>query len=354
MQNTTEPLLQLNDVDYHLPNNLIATHPSEKRTQARLLVAKRDTPGISSHQRFDDLISYFKSGDVLVLNNTKVLPARLWGTRASGGRVETVLVERVTDQEWEALLRPGGRIKKGDRLVYERDDAKLEALVLDDARENTGQRRIQFSASEFDQLLLRIGHMPLPPYIERADEATDETDYQTVFAKKPGAIAAPTAGLHFDNDLLDQLKQKGVKIVFITLHVSYGTFQPIQVDDVRNHRMYEERYEIDQASVDVLNAALSEKRRIFACGTTSVRTLESAVGSDGLLRAGQAKTDLFIYPPYEFKVCSAIITNFHLPKSSLLLLVAAFWGGKGILDLYKEAIAKEYRFYSYGDAMLLM
>lgn len=372
--------MQLSDFDYHLPTELIAAYPPKDRPSAKLLYVPR-SGGDFSHHIVRDLPQFFQAGDVLVLNNTKVLPARLFGTKSTGGRVEALLLKEIASDQWETLLRPGGRIRKGMKILFGRGEACLapaiEAEVLDDPAPDSGQRTIRFLNGNRD-MLRQIGHIPLPPYIDRPDTEIDREMYQTVFAKNEGAVASPTAGLHFDEPLLNALQQKGVEIVYVTLHTSYGTFQPIAEEDISKHRMFAEEFEVTQEAANKINQALDENRRIIACGTTTVRTLETCANphpgplpkrergnndtpSPSLrekagmrVQAGKGRTRLFVYPPYEFKIVKGLITNFHLPKSSLLLLVAAFAGMDRMFAAYDEAIRHQYRFYSYGDATLIV
>lgn len=343
-------VLTLKDFDYQLPKELIAPYPEKRRSEARLLVLDRSS-GRREHRIFRDLGEYLKPGDLLVLNNTKVLPARLFGRKSTGGRVEALLLKRVGDGEWQVLVKPSGRIKKGMRITFGENGVRLEGEVLDESDRQTGIRKIRFDQ---ETLLNRIGRIPLPPYIDRPGEAMDREMYQTVFAEVEGAVASPTAGLHFDNELLDQLKQKRVELCFVTLHVSYGTFQPVQTEDLSQHKMYEEEFEVTEEVMNQINRALKEKRRIIACGTTVVRTLETLTQKQKGPGLFCGKTRLFIYPPYEFKLVDAMITNFHLPHSTLLMLASAFVGRDLLFKTYEEAIREQYRFYSYGDAMLIL
>lgn len=342
----------LSDYDYPLPEKNIALYPPKVRTAAKLLHIKKNTNQYT-HQTFKEIVQYFKAGDVLVLNNTRVIPGRLFGSKQTGGKVETLLLKDLGQGKWECLLKPGASLRKGSVFSLGERDPKLSAEVLDDPGASA-HRLIRFEKENIDDWLESQGHIPLPPYIERGDEESDHEQYQTVFAKEKGAVASPTAGLHFDEALLDELSSKGVEIVYVTLHVGYGTFQPVSIEDVSKHQMFEEEYEILDEAAEKINKALEEKRRVIACGTTSVRTLESAVNAVGRVEAKRSKTNLFIYPPYAFKVISGLITNFHLPKSTLLMLVDAFLGGNKILPIYKEALARDYRFYSYGDAMVIL
>ena len=376
--------MKLSDYDYALPQELIAAHPLEDRAAARLIRVDRKT-GTLSHHTFREIQHFLEPGDLLVLNDTKVIPARIFGRKRTGGKVEALLLKEQARGEWEALLRPGGRIKKGTVIQFGENGVRLEAEVLEDSRADSAGRRLRFSPPAVREMLEKIGHTPLPPYIGRRDTEADKVNYQTVFAQNPGAVASPTAGLHFDRELLDVLLQKGIEIVTVTLHVGYGTFQTIPCEDLSRHQMLEEEFEVTESSAEKINRAISGNRRIIACGTTVVRTLESAAISphpaplprgEGKeipsplrekarmrVKVGSGKTKLFIYPPYPFKIVDGLITNFHLPKSTLLLLTAAFLAhGAGarhappllLLDIYREAARRRYRFYSYGDAMLIL
>ncbi len=343
-------ILTLKDFDYQLPKALIAAYPAPKRSDARLMVLDRKTRN-KEHRIFKNLTDYLQAGDLLVLNNTKVLPARLYGIRPTGGRVEALLLKRVDETAWEMLVKPSGRIKKGTRIVFGENGTRLEGEILDEPNGESGIRKIRFDCKDLNEKLNQVGRMPLPPYLDRPDEEKDREFYQTVFAKKEGAVASPTAGLHFDEELLDLLRSRGVEICFVTLHVSYGTFQPVQEEDFSKHPMYEEEFEVAGEAAGQIRCALDQNRRIIACGTTVVRVLET-LGRD--IKSSQGKTKIFIYPPYEFKVVNAIITNFHLPKTTLLMLVSAFADRDFIFQAYEEAIQNQYRFFSYGDAMLIL
>lgn len=344
----------LSSYDYYLPENLIAYHPAEKRTSSKLLRVFRNKPEVE-HLSFSDIESQLNPNDVLVLNNTKVIPARLLGLRESGGKTEFLLLKRVDENLWEGLVKPSGRLKKGDVVVFGADEKQqLHAKLADEPRENSGARLIEFQNRNSYEKILQLGHMPLPPYIQRADTDQDRDRYQTVFASKEGAVAAPTAGLHFDEDLLTRIRNRGVEIVEITLHTGYGTFQPVNHENITEHPMFTESYEITAESAESLNRFRKQNRRIIACGTTSVRTLESAIRRADIFEAGVFETDIFIYPPFDFKVVQGLITNFHLPKSTLLMLVSAFIGYNELFNAYRVAVEKQYRFYSYGDAMLIL
>jgi len=350
----------VSEFDYDLPERLIAQEPAEKRDQSRLLVVNRAT-GEFIDSVFRDLSNYLRSGDLLVLNNTRVFPARLIGRRVRvtprgdtvlGGRVEVFLVNRIAPLVWETLVKPGRALIPGTRVEFAR--GKLTAEVIE-WRER-GRRVVRFEADgDFDEIVDRIGRTPLPPYIKRDEEdRLDAERYQTVFARERGAVAAPTAGLHFTPALFDDLHANGIETAEITLHVGYGTFQPVRVDRVEDHRVEPEAYSIGEAAAASINRALMEGRRVIAVGTTTTRALESDDPQPPTPNPQPLLTDLFIYPGFEFKVLGGLITNFHLPGSSLLMLVSAFANRELILKAYEHAIANEYRFYSYGDAMLIL
>ena len=344
------------DFDFHLPEHLIAQAPAPERGGSRLLALDRAT-GRLSHGRFSDLPLLLQAGDLLVLNDTRVFPARLIGTRLpGGGAAECFLVRPAQEPDtWIALVHPGQRLREGSRMRFEAHGRVLHGEVM--SLHFHGRRTVKLWTE--DGSLVRdtidaIGHMPLPPYIKRADAAQDRDRYQTVYARERGSIAAPTAGLHFTPELLSSLADRGIERATITLHVGYGTFQPVRVDRVEDHGVEAEYYEVTAIAATLLTRAKREGRRIIAVGTTTTRTLESLpVDANGEIRAGNGETTLFIYPGFDFKIVSGLITNFHLPKSSLLMLVAAFAGRAEVLAAYREAIAQRYRFYSYGDAMFI-
>jgi S-adenosylmethionine:tRNA ribosyltransferase-isomerase len=401
----------LSDLDYPLPKDKIALFPTEDRPAAKLLCVDRAS-GACSHRIFRDLPELLRPTDLLVLNNTKVLPARLFGKRATGGKVEALLLKEVDLNVWEALLKPGGRIKDGERIFFASEIAAVpapqgprndrhceepqrgdEAIsltgeVLPSAEPHSGKRRIRFEGEGVKEKIKGLGHIPLPPYIDRPDQASDRSMYQTVFAEQEGAVASPTAGLHFDKPLLEALARMGIEVAPVTLHVSYGTFQPITVEHVEEHQMFEEEYEITEEAARKINAAKRAGRRVIVCGTTCVRALESAAVAGGqatsachsceggnpvldprlkhsgmtesknpagpfMIQPGKGKTSIFIYPPYEFKIVDGLITNFHMPKSTLLAMVSAFLGYEQLMAAYRTALQKDYRFASYGDAMLI-
>ena len=334
--------MKLSDFDFDLPNALIAQYPSEKRTDARLLVVQDDFINAT----FSQLGEFLKPKDLLILNDTKVIPARLFGRKESGGKVE-ILVERLINEFQALVMIKASRAPKiGSYIVLENDK---RVKVSDKA---SGLYRLSFGSNSILTLLNEIGHVPLPPYIERIDEKEDFVRYQTVYAKNDGAIAAPTAGLHFDEPLLSNLNSYGVDYAFVTLHVGVGTFQPVKVEDIKDHQMHSEYFEVCQETVDKIVTTKANGGRIVAVGTTAVRTLESTA-LQGKLSSTKGDTDIFIYPGFEFRLVDAMITNFHLPKSSLLMLVGAFIGIEKMFQIYQYAIEEKYRFFSYGDAMLL-
>jgi S-adenosylmethionine:tRNA ribosyltransferase-isomerase len=358
--------MDVRDFDFDLPAGLIAQDPAADRSSARLLHLDRAT-GAIAHGHFNDLAERLRPGDLLVVNDTRVFPARLLGRRVpSGGAVECLLLRRCDDERWEALVHPGQKLKAGAQLVFETPPSRvprsgaagpsLRAEILE--RLFHGRRKIRLWAEggeSVDAVVDAIGHVPLPPYIKRADRDSDRERYQTIFASRRGSIAAPTAGLHFTESVTEALRTRGVQVAAITLHVGYGTFQPVRTDQVEDHRIEAERYEVDAAAAQAVNAALDEGRRVIAVGTTTTRTLEAvAAANGGRLEAGAGQTDLFIYPGFRFGVIRGLVTNFHLPQSSLLMLVAAFAGRERILAAYRDAVNEGYRFYSYGDSMVIL
>jgi S-adenosylmethionine:tRNA ribosyltransferase-isomerase len=339
--------VNLQEFDYYLPEELIAQHPIEKRDLSRLMVLDKNT-GQIEHKAFKDIVDYFNEGDCIVLNNTRVIPARLLGEKeGSGGKIEFVLLKRVKDDDWEVILKPGKKAKPGSRFVFGNGDLRAEILeVLEE-----GNRLVRFIyEGVFEEILDKVGIMPLPPYI--TERLEDPERYQTVYAKNKGSAAAPTAGLHFTQELLSTLKSKGVKIVYVMLHVGLGTFRPVKVDDITKHKMHSEYYSIDQAACDTINTAKKEGNRVVAVGTTSCRVLET-VGRDGELQACDGWTDIFIYPGYQFKIVDRLITNFHLPESTLIMLVSTLAGRDNVLNAYSIAVNERYRFFSFGDAMFI-
>lgn len=377
--------MKVSDFDYHLPPELIAQYPAPERQAARLLVLRRAT-GAIEHRLFPDLLDYLAPGDLLVLNETRVFPARLFGRMTgTGGKLEVVLLRERQPGTWEALVQPGRRARPGTTVLF--GDGRLRAEVLDLTPE--GGRALRFSPGDPDLFwreLFRLGEVPLPPYIKRRPEESDRERYQTVYARVTGSVAAPTAGLHFTPELLEQIRNQGVHTAFLVLHVGLGTFRPVKAEQVEQHRMHEEFWRLGRSEADLINDTRRRGGRIVAVGTTTVRALESAAASGrdrdgnggrtsdgnsggnsgnsdgsvapgegcGSLVAGEGWTRLFIYPGYRFRIIDGLVTNFHLPRSTLLMLVSAFAGREQVLRAYREAVAGRYRFFSYGDAMLIM
>jgi S-adenosylmethionine:tRNA ribosyltransferase-isomerase len=356
--------MNVSDFDFDLPESLVAQHPSDQRGGSRLLVLRRD--GAIEHAMFPDLDRYLVRGDLLVLNNTRVFPARLLGRRVpTGGGAECLLLNRepsdpglrIPDSEvWECLVHPGQKLKPGAQIMFERGGIAIEGEIL--SMHFQGRRTIRLRTTDpggLARAIDRVGHIPLPPYIKRHDEESDKDRYQTVYARDRGSVAAPTAGLHFTANHLAALAARGIELAEITLHVGYGTFKPVKVEHVEEHVVDPERYTVSTETAAALTRARRERRRIIAVGTTAVRTLESLTAEpDGTVAAGSGETTLFIHPGHQFQLADAMITNFHLPRSSLLMLVSAFAGRERLLAAYREAVEERYRFYSYGDAMLIL
>ena len=342
--------MKLTDYDYDLPEALIAQQPCPQRDASRLMVLDRGGRKIH-HTQFSQIGEFLPTRSLLVLNDTKVIPARLIGRKLpTGGKIELLLTRQKGRNSWEALVKPGRRVTHGTRITF--GEGVLTGKIL--AKSSLGLYTVRFKyEGDFEDILAQVGRVPLPPYIKREPIQTDKDEYQCVYAKEAGAIAAPTAGLHFTLDLMDKLTRDGIHRVPLTLHVGLGTFQPVKVEEIEMHKMHSEYFELSQTGADQINAAKREGRKIVAIGTTSVRALET-VASDCSVDPYQGYTDIFIYPGYRFKVVDALITNFHLPKSTLLMLVSAFAGHEFIFEAYQEAIAQKYRFYSYGDAMLIL
>jgi S-adenosylmethionine:tRNA ribosyltransferase-isomerase len=339
--------LKLSDFDYDLPESLIAQEPSPVRDRSRLMVLKRETGGIE-HRIFSDIEDYLVAGDLLVLNNTKVFPCRLLARKPGGGKAEIFLLSEGGRNLWDALVKGG--VSAGTRLNIA---PGVDADIINDRED--GVRSVRFNGvNDIREVLPEIGKTPLPPYIKHDPFPRDRERYQTVYAAHEGAVAAPTAGLHFTGELLQKLKTKGIDFVTVTLHVGPGTFQPVRADMIAQHRMLPERYVIPADSAQSINRAKAAGRRVIAVGTTSVRTIETASTDNGAVSPGEGSSDLFIYPGYRFKVTDGMVTNFHLPRSTLLMLVSAFAGRENILSAYRTAAAEKYRFYSYGDAMLIL
>lgn len=341
--------LKKSDFYFELPQELIAQDPLEDRSSSRLLVLNRESGGISHHV-FRDIVEYLRPGDCLVLNNTKVIPARLLGEReGTGAHVEVLLLKRREGDVWETLVKPGKKCRPGTRLVF--GDGALRAQVLETVEE--GNRLIHFEYEGiWEEVLDRLGEMPLPPYITH--RLKDKNRYQTVYAKYEGSAAAPTAGLHFTRELLEQIERKGVEIASVTLHVGLGTFRPVKEENVLEHHMHSEYYRVSEEAAECINRTKERGGRVICVGTTSCRTIESAADESGRVLAGCGDTDIFIYPGYRFKVLDALITNFHLPESTLVMLVSALAGREHVLEAYHEAIREKYRFFSFGDAMFIL
>ena len=336
----------LDTYDYHLPENLIAQTPLEKRDESRLLIFDRKTKDIY-HRHFKDITDFLKKGDVLVVNNTRVLPARLMAKKDTGANVEILLLKRINLNDWEVLLKPGKRVKIGTILTIS-DELKCELIEI----KQDGDRIVRFYYNGvFEEILNRVGSMPLPHYIH--EKLKDKERYQTVYNKVLGSAAAPTAGLHFTPELIKKIQDMGVEILELTLDVGLGTFRPCKEKDITKHVMHTEHYRLTQDVADKINKAKIENRRVIAVGTTSVRTLETVAKNGMPLEASEGDTSIFIYPPYEFKVVDALITNFHLPKSTLLMLVSAFAGYENTMNIYETAVENQYRFFSFGDAMFI-
>lgn len=339
--------MKKSDFFFDLPEDLIAQTALEKRDASKLLCLNKKSGDIS-HKHFFDILDMIKPGDCLVLNDSRVLPARLFGSRETGGAVEVLLLKDLGNDRWEALTRPGRKTKKGSEVFF--GDGSLKAKVVDEL--DDGKRVVEFTyGGIFLEILEKLGQMPLPPYIH--EKLSDPERYQTVYSKTPGSAAAPTAGLHFTNDLLNKIEEKGADIAYVTLHVGLGTFRPVKADDIKDHIMHSEYFEIPDESVDKIMKAKSRGGRIVAVGTTSCRTLESAFSEDGTIKRKSGNTDIFIYPGYDFKAVDALITNFHLPESTLIMLVSALAGRENILNAYNVAVKEKYRFFSFGDAMFI-
>ncbi len=340
--------LQTKDYYFDLPQEQIAQDPLEDRSSSRLLVLDKET-GAREHHIFKDIKSYLKPGDCLVLNNTKVIPARLIGEKeGTGAKVEILLLKRKENDIWETLVKPGKKARPGAKIIFGGGLLSCEILSI----EEEGNRLIQFSYDGiFEEILDQLGQMPLPPYITH--QLQDKNRYQTVYAKYEGSAAAPTAGLHFTKELLKEIEEMGVRLAYVTLHVGLGTFRPVKVDNVKEHHMHSEFYQVDAQAAEKINQTKKEGGRIICVGTTSCRTIESAAEEDGTMKPCSGETDIFIYPGYKFKVLDCLITNFHLPESTLLMLVSALAGREYVLEAYKEAVDMGYRFFSFGDAMFI-
>ena len=340
--------MKVSEFNYELPKELIAQVPIKQRDASRLMVLHRNTKKIE-HKVFQDIIHYIEPGDCLVVNNTKVIPARLYGKKETGAKVEFLLLHRIEEDIWEVMVRPGRKLLKGAKVSF--GEGILTAKILE-VLEN-GNRKVQFCYEGiFQEILDKIGMMPLPPYIH--EELKQKDRYQTVYAKLEGSAAAPTAGLHFTEELLQKLKQKGVKIANVTLHVGIGTFRPVKAETIEEHEMHSEHFYIKKEEADKINQAKQEGKRVIAVGTTSCRVLESAANEEGRVKEIEGDTSIFIYPGYQFKCMDALITNFHLPESTLIMLVSALAGKDFVMEAYQKAVEEKYRFFSFGDAMLIV
>jgi S-adenosylmethionine:tRNA ribosyltransferase-isomerase len=349
--------MKLSHFNFDLPKDLLAEYPSENRDEARLMVVHRES-GKIEHKLFKDLINYFDEGDVMVLNNTRVFPARLYGNKEkTGARIEVFLLRELNQDQrlWDVLVDPARKIRIGNKLYFGEDES-LVAEVIDNTTSRGRTLRFLYDGSyeDFRTKLLELGQTPLPKYIKRDVEPEDEERYQTIYAKHEGAVAAPTAGLHFSKHLLKRLEIKGIDFAEMTLHVGLGTFNPVEVEDLSKHKMDSEELTIEQEAADIVNSAKTRKKKVCAVGTTVMRGLESAVSSERTLNTFQGWTNKFIFPPYEFSIADCMITNFHTPKSTLLMMVSAFAGHDLMMKAYKEAVKEKYKFYSYGDAMLIL
>ncbi|MBZ9635731.1 tRNA preQ1(34) S-adenosylmethionine ribosyltransferase-isomerase QueA [Clostridium sp. FP1] len=340
--------MKVKDFNFDLPQELIAQHPLQKRDESRLMVINKTSSEIQQ-KKFKDIIDYLNSGDCLVLNDTRVLPARLLGVKeGTGGKMEFLLLKRIDINHWETLVKPGKKAKIGTRFIFGNGELKAEVISISEG----GSRIVEFEFEGiFEEVLDKLGEMPLPPYI--TEKLEDKERYQTVFSKQIGSAAAPTAGLHFTEDLLSKIKAKGVKIAFVTLHIGLGTFRPVKAETVEEHEMHSEYYVLNKHTADVINETKENGGRIIAVGTTSNRTLESIANENGRVEEKSGWTDIFIYPGYKFKIVDALITNFHLPESTLIMLVSAFAGQNLVMGAYDMAVKEKYRFFSFGDAMFL-
>lgn len=341
--------MNLNDFDYELPEELIAQTPLEDRSSSKLLVLNKNT-GEVEHHHFTDIITYLNSGDTLVLNDTKVIPARLIGVKEETGAViEVLLLKNFEGDKWEALTKPAKRVKVGSVISF--GDGSLKCRCIEEGEEGIRKFELIYSGILYE-ILDRLGTMPLPPYIH--EKLEDQGRYQTVYAKNIGSAAAPTAGLHFTKELMDEIKAKGINICYVTLHVGLGTFRPVNVDNILEHHMHSEYYEISEETCNIIKATKERGNRVVAVGTTTVRTLETVMNKYGELKECLGNTDIFIYPGYEFKLVDNLITNFHLPKSTLIMLISALAGRENVLNAYKEAVDNKYRFFSFGDSMFII
>lgn len=348
--------MKLSEFKFDLPPELIALYPAENRDESRMMVLHKDT-GKIEHRIFKDIIDYFEEDDVLVINDTKVFPARLYGNKEkTGAKIEVFLLRELNKEMrlWDVLVDPARKIRVGNKLYF--GEGELVAEVIDNTTSRGRTIRFLFDGddNEFSKLIDTLGETPLPKYIKRKVEPADRERFQTIYAKHVGAVAAPTAGLHFTKQLMKRLEIKGLKITPITLHIGLGTFRPVDVEDLTKHKMDSENFMVGKETVEIVNEALANKKRVCAVGTTSMRALESSVSASGRLKENNGWTDKFIFPPYEFKICNALITNFHTPESTLLMMGAAFGGYELVMKAYQEAIKERYRFFSYGDVMLIL
>ena len=339
--------MELSDFNYYLPEELIAQTPIEKRDESRLMVLDKNT-GKIEHKIFRDIIDYLQPGDCLVRNNTKVIPARLYGKKETGANVEFVLLKNLEGDIWEAMVRPGNKLHSGAKVIF--GDGLLRAEILETLQDGTRKVKFEYDGI-FNEILDKIGLMPLPPYIH--ESLKDNDRYQTVYAKYEGSAAAPTAGLHFTDELLKKIEEKGISIANVTLHVGIGTFRPVKEKNIEDHQMHTEHYYIKQEDADKINKAKLSGHRVIAVGTTSCRTIETIADEKGLVKACEGDTGIYIYPGYKFKCLDALITNFHLPESTLVMLVSALAGRENILNAYNEAVKEKYKFFSFGDAMFI-
>ena len=340
--------MKVSDFNYELPEKLIAQHPYDKRDEARLMVLDREKQTIE-HKVFKDIIDYLNPGDCLVINNTKVIPARLLGVKDTGAKVEFLLLKRIEGDSWEAMVRPGNKLRPGTKVSFGNGILKAEVLDVLDG----GNRKVVFEYKGiFNEVLDKVGIMPLPPYITEATKE-DQKKYQTVYAKYDGSAAAPTAGLHFTEELLKKIEEKGIQIANVTLHVGIGTFRPVKVENVEDHEMHSEHFYIKKEDAEKINNTRKNGKKVIAVGTTSCRVLESVSDEDGMMREYEGDTNIFIYPGYKFKCVDYLITNFHLPESTLIMLVSSLAGKDFIMKAYAEAVNEEYKFFSFGDAMLI-
>lgn len=348
--------MKLSEFKFELPPGLLALYPAENRDESRLMVVHRDS-GKIEHKVFKDVVNYFDEGDVMVVNNTKVFPARLYGNKEkTGAKIEVFLLRELNPEMhlWDVLVDPARKIRVGNKLYF--GDGELVAEVIDNTTSRGRTIRFLFDGTdeEFYKTIDELGETPLPKYIKRNAEPEDRERFQTIFAQHKGAVAAPTAGLHFTEHVIKRLEIKGVDLEPITLHIGLGTFRPVDVEDLTKHKMDSENFRVYDKTADVVNTAMDHKRRVVAVGTTTMRSLESSVSASGRLKANEGWTDKFIFPPYEFKICNSLITNFHMPESTLLMMAAAFGGYDLIMEAYQVAIKEKYRFFSYGDAMLIL